>query len=308
MYAMSGAVPAASAVVTLGRRSPVEVPPELAWTTMFGCVALKALASPFITVVVGGVCAVQNWRVTFPEELLPPEGLELEPEHAASATAKAAIPASTIRFILVSLFRQPGRRRSSLDGAGDRLDEPALPEKENEQHRHGGQGGGGRDGRPVGYVFTLERGEAHLHGERMTGRDRDQRPEQVVPRVDERDDAECGQGRLRERQHDLPEDLEAAAAVDTPRLLELSRERLEERVHEVDAERGGELRQDERPERVDEPDVMEDHESRDHRQLNRDEGRREHQDQHHRGPPELDARERVAGQAAQDQLGDDRGA
>src|SRR5262249_29869560 len=134
MYAMSGAVPAASAVVTFGRRSPVEVPPELAWTTMFGCVALKALASPFITCVVGGVCAVQNWRVTFPGELLP-EGLDLAPEHAASATAKPALPASTIRFILVSLFRQPGRRRSSLDGAGDRLDEPALPEKENEQHR-----------------------------------------------------------------------------------------------------------------------------------------------------------------------------
>src|SRR5215471_16930491 len=106
MYAMSGAVPAASAVVTFGRRSPVEVPPELAWTTMCGCVALKLLTSPFITCVVGGVCAVQNWSVTFPFELVP-EDDELDPEHAASNRVKAAIPASTIRFILVSLFRQP---------------------------------------------------------------------------------------------------------------------------------------------------------------------------------------------------------
>src|SRR6516165_1790104 len=106
MYAMSGAVPAASAVVTFGRRSPVEVPPALAWTTMCGWVALNSAASPFITAVVGGVWAVQNWSVTFPFELAP-EGDELDPEHAASNRASTVIPASTIRFILVSLFRQP---------------------------------------------------------------------------------------------------------------------------------------------------------------------------------------------------------
>src|SRR6516164_6226008 len=106
MYAMSGAVPAAIAVVTFGRRSPVEVPPVLACTTMFLCVALNWLTSPFITCVVGGVCAVQNWSVTFPGELVP-EGLELDPEHAASTRARAAIPASTMRFILASLYRRP---------------------------------------------------------------------------------------------------------------------------------------------------------------------------------------------------------
>src|SRR2546429_9098940 len=143
-------------------------------------------------------------------------------------------------------FVSPGRRRSSLDGSGDRLDEPALADEKYEQHRHRGQDGAGHDLRPVGYVFPLERGEAHLHGERTTRRDRDQRPEEIVPRVDERDDAEGGQGRPRERQHDLPEDLEAAASVDAPGLLELSGERLEERVHEVDAQRGRQLGQDER--------------------------------------------------------------
>src|SRR5215471_4584147 len=105
MYAMSGAVPAASAVVTFGRRSPVEVPPELAWTTMCGCVALKVLTRLLITCVVGGVCAVQNWSVTFPFGPVPEE--EPDPEHAASTRANTAIPASNIRFIVVSLFRQP---------------------------------------------------------------------------------------------------------------------------------------------------------------------------------------------------------
>jgi hypothetical protein len=60
----------------------------------------------FITVVVGGVCAVQNWSVTFPDELAPEE-LGLDPEHAASNRANTAIPASTIRFILASFYRQP---------------------------------------------------------------------------------------------------------------------------------------------------------------------------------------------------------
>jgi hypothetical protein len=90
--------------VTFGSRSPVEVPPELACTTMFLCVALNSAARLFITVVVGGVWAVQNCSVTFPLELVPDE---FDPEHAASNRANTAIAASTIRFILVSLFRQP---------------------------------------------------------------------------------------------------------------------------------------------------------------------------------------------------------
>src|SRR5690348_2238721 len=242
MYATSGAVPAASAVVTFGSRSPVEVPPELACTTMCGCEALKLLASCCITLSVGGVCACHHWIVTVPVGLVPEVGAEFgadDPPHAAIARVNAAVPASAIRFIPVSLFRQPGRRRSALDGPGDRLHEPALADEKHEQNRHRGQDGAGHDLRPVGYVLTLERGEAHLHGERTARRDRDQRPEQIVPCVDERDDPEGGQGRPREREHDLPEDLQSAATVDAPGLLELPGERLEERVHEVDAQRGG---------------------------------------------------------------------
>src|SRR6266436_3201508 len=97
MYAMSGAVPAAIAVVTLGRRSPVEVPPELACTMMCGCEALKELTSCCITLSVGGVCACQNWIVTVPEGVVG-----LDPEHPASARVNAAIPASAIRFISAS--------------------------------------------------------------------------------------------------------------------------------------------------------------------------------------------------------------
>src|SRR5258708_11510989 len=106
MYATSGAVPAAVAVVTFGRRSPVEVPPELACTTMCGCEELKALTSFSITCCVGGVCACQNWIVTVPVGLVPELDPD-DPEHPGSARVNAAIPASAIRFISASLFRQP---------------------------------------------------------------------------------------------------------------------------------------------------------------------------------------------------------
>src|SRR5215471_14256668 len=110
MYATSGAVPAASAVVTFGRRSPVEVPPELACTTMFGCEALKELTICCITFASMSVWACQNWIVTFPVGLLPEGGVELDPDdppQAATARVNAAIPASAIRFIWSPCFRQP---------------------------------------------------------------------------------------------------------------------------------------------------------------------------------------------------------
>src|SRR5215467_11207185 len=122
MYATSGAVPAASAVVTFGRRSPVEVPPELACTTMCGCEALKELASCCITLSRGGVCACHHWIVTVPVGLLPEGGAELDPDdppHAAIARVNAAIPASAIRFIQSPCF-------VSLAAAGQPLMAPVI--------------------------------------------------------------------------------------------------------------------------------------------------------------------------------------
>src|SRR5262250_2876412 len=97
MYATSGAVPAASAVVTFASRSPVAVPPELACTTMCGCEALKELASCCITLSVGGVCACHHWIVTVPVGLVPGVGAGVDSgdaPHAAIARDTAAIPAS----------------------------------------------------------------------------------------------------------------------------------------------------------------------------------------------------------------------
>jgi hypothetical protein len=77
---------------------------------MCGCEALKELTSPCITLSVGGVWACQNWSVTVPVGLPPEGGAELDPDdppHAAIARVNAATPASAIRFILVSLLRQP---------------------------------------------------------------------------------------------------------------------------------------------------------------------------------------------------------
>src|SRR5215475_12096001 len=110
MYATSGAVPAARAVVTFGRRSPVDVPPELACTAMCGCEALKLLTSCCITLSVGSVWACQNSIVTVPVGVGAEEAAEVgpdDPPHADSAMVNAAIPASAVRFISASLFCQP---------------------------------------------------------------------------------------------------------------------------------------------------------------------------------------------------------
>src|SRR6266487_1082638 len=123
MYATSGAAPAAIAVVTFGRRSPVDVPPELACTTMFGCEALNLLTRFCITLSVGSVWACQNWIVTVPVGLAPEGAAEPDPDdppHAAIARVNAAIPASAIRFISVSLLS------SALAAAGHPLTAPVI--------------------------------------------------------------------------------------------------------------------------------------------------------------------------------------
>jgi hypothetical protein len=77
---------------------------------MCGCDALKLLTICCITFASMSVWACQNWIVTVPVGLPPEAGAELDPDdppQAATARVNAAIPASTIRFILVSLFRQP---------------------------------------------------------------------------------------------------------------------------------------------------------------------------------------------------------
>src|SRR5437899_2602008 len=108
---MSGYVPAAIAVVTFGRRSPVEVPPELACTTMFGWDALNASTSFCIVFAAVSVCACQNWMVTVPVGVAP-EGDELElepgdPVHAVSTRARTETPARTVRFMSPPLLVFP---------------------------------------------------------------------------------------------------------------------------------------------------------------------------------------------------------
>jgi hypothetical protein len=72
---------------------------------------------------VGGVCACHHWIVTVPVGLAPDGWAELDPDdppHAASARVNAAIPASAVRFIVVSLFS------SALAAAGHPLTAPVI--------------------------------------------------------------------------------------------------------------------------------------------------------------------------------------
>ena len=57
-----------------------------------------------------------------------------------------------------------------------------------------------------GLVRSRECGEAELQGHVVRRVDRDQRPQEVVPRPQELDHGQSGQGREREREHDAHED------------------------------------------------------------------------------------------------------
>ena len=127
---------------------------------------------------------------------------------------------------------------SSLHGAGAEAgDQVALDEHEQDGQRQGHEDGGRHHEAPVD-VHALEEvhdadGQRHL-GDRV---DEDPRDQVVVPRHDEREDRGGDDAGPRQRQHDEAEDLPAARAVDEPGLLDLDRDRLEERPHQPHAER-----------------------------------------------------------------------
>ena len=80
--------------------------------------------------------------------------------------------------------------------------------------------------------------------------DRDQRPQEVVPRPQELDHRQRRERRQRQRQHDHEQDLQPRCAVDPRGLLELDRQRAEELREHEDAEHVRQVRHDQRAERV----------------------------------------------------------
>jgi hypothetical protein len=117
-------------------------------------------------------------------------------------------------------------------------DEVALHQEEHEHRRQGGEQRGRRDQLPLADELSVE--GAHTGGDRQAVIALDQYggPEEVVP--DEGED-QHGQGCHRgphQRQHQIPEDLEFADALDPRAFHQLVGQGLDEIAHEQRAEPG----------------------------------------------------------------------
>src|SRR5581483_3660 len=118
-----------------------------------------------------------------------------------------------------------------------------------------------------------------LHGVQVRAAlpEQDQRPEEVIPRSLELEDDERRDGGQREREHDLPERLDRACAVELRRLLEVLRDREEVLAHEEQVRRGHEVDEDVAGEASDQVPVREHHEHGDEAQLVGHHQRAEHE-------------------------------
>ena len=136
------------------------------------------------------------------------------------------------------------------------------------------------------------------HRQRLLGRigQHDQRREELVPGGEEGEQPDRDQPRHHRRQHDAPQHVEGAAAVDQRRFLEVARDRLERDAHHVGGERQLEHRDDERhaEQRIGEADAVEQHVERDDQRRERHHQDRQRQQEQDVPAPELEAREGVA--------------
>src|SRR5262249_6453829 len=137
--------------------------------------------------------------------------------------------------------REPPRRRdapaSFLDAADQKArDVGLLKRQEEEQNRHHGQDRSRHHQLRVLDVLAdedRERDRERVPG--FTSQD-DQRPDEVVPRREERHDRERRQGRLEKRQDDPAEDRELSGPLEARRIEEVVGNRERELAHQKDAE------------------------------------------------------------------------
>src|SRR5699024_6281853 len=95
-------------------------------------------------------------------------------------------------------------------------------------HRHQGSG---HHHRVVDHVLPVQGGDPHRQRPMLGAAGDHQRPQQVVPRRQRRDDRQGSDGGAGQGQHHLPEDLEGVRPVEPRRLLELPRQVHEELPH-----------------------------------------------------------------------------
>ncbi|RMB85434.1 hypothetical protein CTZ28_14630 [Streptomyces shenzhenensis] len=239
-------------------------------------------------------------------------GLPAACDIAAAATA-ATFAFTEVRTgvapAVVPLPVIPGRcgRRSlaAESGRGHGLHDVPLEDHEDHDERECGQHGGGHGLGVLDAVGVLHGGDADRQGHQGRVGGGDEGPEEVVPRADEDEDRHGSEHRAGQRHQDRPEDPPVARAVESGRLLQFPRQRVEVLLQDEHHHRGDRLRQDHRGVGVEQMQGEHLPEPRHDQHLRR------HQDRGHRdreqpaAAGEAGAREGVSGHRG-DQHGDHR--
>ncbi|EGE55405.1 hypothetical protein RHECNPAF_930052 [Rhizobium etli CNPAF512] len=134
-----------------------------------------------------------------------------------------------------------------FDCAGrDAGDEMALQHDEHDENRRRQQHRAGHDTAPGDLGEADQCSQCHRRRHHPRSGIDQQRPEVIVPRVQEENDRQCRHRRARQRQGDAQEDLPFLDALDAGRIEKLARHHREGLPHEQDAERIEERRNDQR--------------------------------------------------------------
>src|SRR5690606_40410118 len=169
-----------------------------------------------------------------PTALPGPEGrgsrCDVAPGPGRPARAAAASPCGEAA-VLRSLTSALHRTRDETAG------HPTLDDEEEDHHGDRDEHRSRHDRPPVGRLRRLEeRAPPDRQRHRVRARHDDERHDELVPGLDEREHARRDEARREQRERDPPERLAPRAAVDHGRLLELGRDAVDEPAQRPDRE------------------------------------------------------------------------
>ena len=181
-------------------------------------------------------------------------------------------------------------------GCHDAFDKVLLCQDIDDQDRHQCGSGGCHQHRPVGRELALEGDEPDRNRAKCVCVRDDQRPQEVVPGAQEREDAKSRQRRPHQRQRDREEDAEGAAAVDLRRVFQIVRYRQEALTHHERAEHAEHLRHEQSLVRVDPAEILHQDERRNDRDFARHHQGAQIEQEQQVAPRKFEAGKRIPGQ------------
>src|SRR5439155_1875020 len=251
--------------------------PSISWYSSIA--TLIRYAFRFLNFSVSGACPSTQRR---------PKSSRLIPGVALSS----AISLTGFGIPLLSPFHGP---------EGEAADDVTLQYEREHDHRQDREDRPRADLAPEDLVSSDEVRERDRHRPHLRAR-QEEREQKLVPREHEREERGRDDSGHGEPESDAQERLPAVRAVDERRLLEVSRQVVEESLHEPDDERHveGQVGDDQRPVRVEDPPVAEQQEERDRRDDGREHPDRE--DPEREVPPaDAEAAEAVRGRHSDEQ-------